>query len=71
MRPCAPFLLTLASLLLGMAGGDTVLMNHLDQLLSLSELPLKNLLHVKRTFVEIPQEGIIIIIIIIISDEPG
>jgi hypothetical protein len=57
MRRGAPSLLALASLLCGVDGRDTVLANHLNELLSLSELPLKNLLNVKRTFVETPQES--------------
>jgi hypothetical protein len=62
MKPCAPSVLTLASLLLGVDGGDTLLANHIDELLSLSELPLKKLLHVKRTFVDVPEEGKFVII---------
>jgi hypothetical protein len=57
MTSRGPVLLALVTLLLSGDGSDAVLTNHLDELLSLSELPLKNLLHVKRTFVDIPQEG--------------
>jgi hypothetical protein len=57
MEPCAPsILLLLVSLMFG-AAGDTMLPNHLEELLSLSELPLEKLLHVKRTFADPPPEG--------------
>jgi hypothetical protein len=54
MEPCAPFVLL--SLIFS-AQGDTLLTNNLEELLSLSELPLEKLLHVKRTFVDPPPEG--------------
>jgi hypothetical protein len=63
MRRGAPSVLALASLLCGVGVRDSALANHLDELLSLSELPLKNLLHVKRTFVDIPQECKLVILI--------
>jgi hypothetical protein len=62
MEPCASsILLLLVSLIFG-ADGDTLLSNHLEELLSLSELPLEKLLHVKRTFVDPPPEGTFVIL---------
>jgi hypothetical protein len=55
MTPSGPPLLALAALLTSLHGGAPA--THLDELLSLSELPLKNLLHVKRTFLDSPQVG--------------
>jgi hypothetical protein len=61
MKQRVPSLLLLVSLVLGgntrQEDGDTLMANHLDELLSLSELPLKRLLHVKRTFADLPPEG--------------
>jgi len=57
MEPYAPsVLLLLVSLIFG-SDGETLLPNHLDELLSLSELPMEKLLYVKRTFVDPPPEG--------------
>jgi hypothetical protein len=62
MEPYAPsVLLLLVSLIFG-ADGDTLLPNHLEELLSLSELPLEKLLYVKRTFVDPPLEGRFVIL---------
>jgi hypothetical protein len=61
MEPYATsVLLLLVSLIFG--AGDTLLSNHLEELLSLSELPLEKLLHVKRTFVDPPPEGRFVIL---------
>jgi hypothetical protein len=47
---------------------ENVLMaNHLDELLSLSELPLKKLLHVKRTFEDPASEGTVVILVNLIE----
>ena len=57
MEPYTPsLLLLLVSFSFG-ANEDTLLPSHLEELLSLSELPLGKLLHVKRTFVDPPPEG--------------
>jgi hypothetical protein len=66
MTPRVPFVLLAVSLILGVdtgtEDGNTLMTNHLDELLSLSELPMKRLLHVKRTFVDPAPEGRFVIL---------
>lgn len=62
MKKCVSFVLLLSVSLIsgvdtGTEDGNTLMANHLDELLSLSELPMKKLLHVKRTFVDPAPEG--------------
>jgi hypothetical protein len=41
----------------GLEDNGPYLENHFDELLSLSELPMKNLLHVKRTYLDPEDQG--------------
>jgi hypothetical protein len=68
MKPCVPFVLLIAVGLILDVDTETedkkaLTANHLDELLSLSELPMKKLLHVKRTFVDPAPEGRFVILI--------